>query len=58
MVQFLLNVLRSNKSIINKKRLRIAQMLLCPIVKAELKEVETLENTERGSGGFGSTGVK
>ena len=48
----------SDKSFIIEKGLRIAQMVLCPIVKAELKEVETLENTERGSGGFGSTGVK
>ena len=37
---------------------RIAQMVLCPIVKANLKEVKTLEDTERGSGGFGSTGTK
>jgi len=36
---------------------RIAQMVLCPIVKANLKEVQTLENTKRGSGGFGSTGT-
>ena len=48
----------SNKSFIVEKGLRIAQMVLCPIEKAELKEVETLENTVRGSGGFGSTGVK
>ena len=48
----------SDKSFIIEKGLRIAQMVLCPIVKAELKEVETLENTERGSGGFGSTGAK
>ena len=48
----------SDKSFIIEKGLRIAQMVLCPIVKAELKEVETLANTERGSGGFGSTGVK
>ena len=33
-------------------------MVLCPVVKAKLKEVETLEDTKRGSGGFGSTGVK
>ena len=38
--------------------LRIAQMVLCPIVKATLQEVETLEDTERGAGGFGSTGTK
>ena len=48
----------SDKSFIVEKGLRIAQMVLCPIEKAELKEVETLENTVRGSGGFGSTGVK
>ena len=35
---------------------RIAQMVLCPIVKANLEEVNTLNDTERGSGGFGSTG--
>ena len=47
-----------NKNFIVEKGLRIAQMVLCPIIKANVKEVETLENTKRGSGGFGSTGVK
>ena len=37
---------------------RIAQMVICPVVKAELKEVKILEDTKRGSGGFGSTGTK
>jgi len=37
---------------------RIAQMVLCPVVKADLKEVKTLDDTKRGSGGFGSTGTK
>ena len=46
------------KSFIVEKGLRIAQMVLCPVVKAKLKEVETLEDTKRGSGGFGSTGAK
>ncbi len=46
------------KSFIVEKGLRIAQMVLCPVVKAKLKEVESLEDTKRGSGGFGSTGVK
>ena len=41
-----------------EKGLRVAQMVLCPIIKAKLKEVESLEDTKRGSGGFGSTGVK
>ncbi len=38
--------------------IRIAQMVLCPITKAEIKEVNVLEDTERGEGGFGSTGIK
>ena len=46
------------KSFIVEKGLRIAQMVLCPLVKAKIKEVETLDGTKRGSGGFGSTGVK
>ena len=35
---------------------RIAQMVLCPISKAKLLEVEDLDSTTRGDGGFGSTG--
>ena len=35
---------------------RIAQMVLCPVIKAELVEVDDLQNTKRGEGGFGSTG--
>ena len=46
------------KSFIVEKGLRIAQMVLCPLIKAKLKEVETLDGTTRGSGGFGSTGTK
>ena len=34
---------------------RIAQMIICPIIKVELKEVESLPETIRGGGGFGST---
>ena len=34
---------------------RIAQMIVCPIIKVELKEVESLPKTIRGEGGFGST---
>ena len=41
-----------------EKGLRIAQMVLCPIIKAELEEVDVLDETKRGSGGFGSTGIK
>ena len=41
-----------------EKGLRIAQMVVCPIVKAQLKEVDDLSETERGEGGFGSTGTR
>ena len=41
-----------------EKGLRIAQMVVCPIVQAQLKEVDDLGETERGKGGFGSTGTK
>ena len=41
-----------------QKGLRIAQMILCPVVKATFKEVDVLEETLLGSGGFGSTGTR
>lgn len=37
---------------------RIAQMVIAKHETVELLEVETLNETERGSGGFGSTGIK
>ena len=39
-----------------KKFQRIAQMVICPVIKANLKEVQELPETIRGAGGFGSTG--
>ena len=41
-----------------EKGLRIAQMVVCPVMQAQLKEVDDLNETERGKGGFGSTGTK
>jgi dUTP pyrophosphatase len=35
---------------------RIAQLVIAPVSRAELVEVDTLSATTRGSGGFGSTG--
>jgi dUTP pyrophosphatase len=35
---------------------RVAQMVIAPYVMARFKEVEELESTDRGAGGFGSTG--
>ena len=36
---------------------RIAQMVLCQVFHGQLQEVAELSSTERGEGGFGSTGV-
>jgi len=35
---------------------RIAQLVLAPVVQAAFEEVDTLDDTARGEGGFGSTG--
>ena len=35
---------------------RIAQMVIAPVTRADLVQVETLDDTQRGAGGFGSTG--
>ena len=35
---------------------RIAQLVIMPVARAELNVVDELEQTQRGSGGFGSTG--
>ena len=37
--------------------MRIAQMVLSPILRPEITHRDTLDETERGSGGFGSTGT-
>lgn len=37
---------------------RIAQMILAPVIRAELRVVSELSSTERGSGGFGHTGIQ
>jgi dUTP pyrophosphatase len=36
---------------------RIAQMVIAPVSRAQWKQVESLEDTARGAGGFGHTGV-
>ena len=41
--------------LINNKD-RVAQMVLTPVVKMEFEETDTLPDTLRGDGGFGSTG--
>ena len=37
--------------------MRIAQLVISPIIQPKLEMVPNIENTERGSGGFGSTGT-
>ena len=41
-----------------KKGDRIAQMVVCPVVQVQLEDVQELSLTNRGVGGFGSTGAK
>ena len=48
-----------NKSLITlSKGYRIAQMAILPVPNARLIEVDELDESERGAGGFGSTGTK
>ena len=37
---------------------RIGQLMILPVIAAEYLEVPELDETERGTGGFGSTGTK
>ena len=37
--------------------MRIAQMVIAPVIRVKIEEVEELNNTIRGKGGFGSTGI-
>jgi dUTP pyrophosphatase len=41
-----------------ERGMRIAQMVIAPVTMATIKETEALEETARGEGGFGSTGVE
>lgn len=45
------------KAVEIKKGQKISQLVLLPIITPELELVDSLEDTERGSGGFGSTGA-
>ena len=46
----------SKKSFMVKSGDRVAQMIVCPVVKGKLQEVKNLPKTVRGKEGFGSTG--
>lgn len=48
----------SNQDFIIERGMRIAQMVIAQVTKAVLVESDTLDDTDRGVAGFGSTGVK
>ncbi|MBE2188070.1 MAG: dUTP diphosphatase [Desulfobulbaceae bacterium] len=48
----------SDKEFVVKRGDRIAQLVIAQFVRAEWNLVDDLNNTERGSGGFGSTGIE
>lgn len=41
-----------------EKGMKIAQMLVKPVIRVEVQEVQALSATQRGAGGFGSTGYR
>ena len=47
---------RSNKSFLINPMERIAQLVIVPIKQAKFNLVDSFDETDRGSGGFGSTG--
>lgn len=40
-----------------EKGMKIAQIVVAPVTRAEIRETDATDDTERGAGGFGSTGV-
>ena len=44
-------------SVTIERGMRIGQLVIAPVVQASVSEVATLDETERGAGRFGSTGV-
>lgn len=51
-------IIRSEDFFVLGKGTRVAQMLIANYRLCELEEVEELSSSERGEGGFGSTGIK
>ena len=47
----------SDEAFTVERGMRIAQLVIAPVVQAGFNEVGDLDETERGAGGFGSTGV-
>lgn len=53
----LLAINHGDESFAIKRGERIAQMVIAPVLKVQAEEVDSLPETERNEGGFGSTGV-
>ena len=49
---------RSQTVFIVEPGMRIAQLVIVPVIQAEFEEVDAFEQSDRGSGGFGSTGLQ
>ena len=45
------------EDVVVTRGMRIAQLVIAPVIQARLVEVEALDESARGTGGFGSTGV-
>ncbi|RIA55837.1 dUTP diphosphatase [Dichotomicrobium thermohalophilum] len=44
------------ENVLIERGMRIAQLVVAPVTRAQLRLVEALPETQRGAGGFGSTG--
>jgi dUTP pyrophosphatase len=53
---FLINLSEETRYV--EQGMRIAQMIIIPVIKPKIIEVKELSSTERGDKGFGSTGIK
>ena len=49
---------RSQTAFIVEPGMRIAQLVIVPVIQAEFEEVDAFQQSDRGSGGFGSTGLQ
>ena len=49
---------RGNTTFVIEPGERIAQLVVLPVVQVEFELVDTFQSSTRGSGGFGSTGIK
>ncbi len=47
----------SQKTFLIEAGMKIAQMIIMPIIRCEIEEIQELSITQRNEGGFGSTGI-